>query len=34
MQLNFDFMAKYLPWYIDAAKLTVKVAFSGLFFLC
>lgn len=32
MQLNFDFMAKYLPWYIDAAKLTVKVAFFGIVF--
>ena len=25
-------MAKYLPWYIDAAKLTVKVAFFGIVF--
>ncbi|MGN0173380.1 MAG: amino acid ABC transporter permease [Acutalibacteraceae bacterium] len=32
MQLNFDFMAKYLPWYIDAAKLTVKIAFFGIVF--
>ena len=32
MQLNFDFMAKYLPWYIDAAKLTVEIAFWGIIF--
>lgn len=32
MQLNFDFMAEYLPWYIDAAKLTVKIAFWGILF--
>ena len=30
MQLNFDFMARYLPWYLDAAKLTVKIAFWGI----
>lgn len=32
MQLNFDFMAKYLPLYIDAAKLTVEIAFWGILF--
>lgn len=30
MGLNFDFMAKYLPWYIDAAILTAKIAFFGI----
>lgn len=30
MPLNFDFMTEYLPWYIDAAKLTVKIAFFGI----
>lgn len=30
MQLNFGFMAEYLPWYIDAAKLTVKIALQGI----
>lgn len=30
MQLNTDFMIKYLPWYVDAAKLTVKIAFWGI----
>lgn len=32
MQLNFDFIAEYLPWYIDAAGLTVKIAFWGILF--
>lgn len=32
MQLNFEFMAKYLPWYVDAAVLTVRVAFFGILF--
>ena len=32
MRLNFEFMAKYLPWYIDAAKLTVTIAFWGILF--
>ncbi len=32
MGLNFDFMARYLPWYIDAAILTVKIAFWGIIF--
>ena len=32
MQLNFDFIVKYLPWYIDAAKLTVTIAFWGILF--
>lgn len=30
--LNFDFMAQYLPWYVDAAKLTVAIAFWGILF--
>lgn len=30
MDLNFDFMQKYLPWYVDAAILTVKIAFFGI----
>ena len=30
--LNIDFMAKYLPWYVDAAKLTVTIAFWGILF--
>lgn len=32
MGLDFEFMLKYLPWYIDAAILTVKVAFFGILF--
>lgn len=32
MQLNFAFMAEYLPWYIEAAKLTVRIAFWGILF--
>ena len=28
--LNVEFMAKYLPWYVDAAKLTITVAFWGI----
>ena len=32
MGLNFDFMLKYFPWYIDAAILTVKIAFFGILF--
>lgn len=32
MGLNFDFILKYLPWYIDAAILTVKVSFFGILF--
>lgn len=32
MQLNFNFMAKYMPWYIDAAKLTAEIAFFGIVF--
>ncbi len=32
MQLNFDFMMEYLPWYIDAAVLTVRIAFWGILF--
>lgn len=30
MGLNFDFIVKYLPWYMDAAILTVKIAFFGI----
>ncbi|MDD6189297.1 MAG: amino acid ABC transporter permease [Clostridiales bacterium] len=30
MGLNIDFMIKYLPWYLDAAVLTVKIAFFGI----
>ncbi len=30
--LDFDFMAKYLPWYLDAAKLTIRVAAFGILF--
>ncbi len=30
MQLNFEFMAQYLPWYVEAAKLTVRIAFFGI----
>ncbi|MGN1083399.1 MAG: amino acid ABC transporter permease [Lachnospiraceae bacterium] len=30
--MNFDFIAEYLPWYIDAAGLTVKIAFWGILF--
>ena len=29
---NLEFMAKYLPWYVDAAKLTVTIAFWGILF--
>lgn len=32
MQLNFDFIVEYLPLYIDAAGLTVKIAFFGILF--
>ena len=31
-QLNIDFMMRYLPWYVDAAKLTVVIAFWGILF--
>lgn len=30
MNLNFEFMAEYLPLYVDAAKLTVRVSFWGI----
>lgn len=30
MKLNFEFMAEYLPWYVDAAKLTVRISFWGI----
>ena len=32
MALNYDFMIEYLPWYIEAAKLTVTIAFWGILF--
>lgn len=32
VDLNFDFMVKYLPWYLDAAILTGKIAFWGILF--
>ena len=32
MDLNFDFMVKYLPWYLDAAILTGTIAFWGILF--
>ena len=32
MGLNFDFISRYLPWYVDAAILTVKIAFFGILF--
>ena len=30
--LNIDFMIQYLPWYVEAAKLTVTIAFWGILF--
>jgi len=30
MELNIDFMVKYLPWYVDAAILTVRIALWGI----
>lgn len=30
MRLNFEFMAQYLPWYAEAAKLTVRIASFGI----
>ena len=30
MELNIDFMVKYLPWYVDAAILTVRIALCGI----
>ena len=32
MGLDFEVIQKYLPWYIDAAILTVKVAFFEILF--
>ena len=32
VDLNLDFMVKYLPWYLDAAILTGKIAFFGILF--
>ena len=31
-QWNLDFMAKYLPWYVDGLKLTVTIGFWGILF--
>ncbi|MBR2462870.1 MAG: amino acid ABC transporter permease [Spirochaetaceae bacterium] len=28
--MNIDFMVKYLPWYVDAAILTVRIALWGI----
>ena len=30
MGLNVSFMIEYLPWYVEAAKLTVRIAFWGI----
>ena len=30
MGLNFEFIQKYLPWYVDGAILTVRIAFFGI----
>ena len=30
--LNIDFMVKYAPWYIEAAGLTIRIAFFGIVF--
>lgn len=30
MGLNMDFIDQYLPWYIDAAVLTIRIAFWGI----
>ena len=32
MPLNFDFVIEYLSWYVDAAVLTVTIAFWGILF--
>ena len=32
VDLNLDFMVKYLPWYLDAAILTGEIAFWGILF--
>ena len=32
MHLNVDFMLEYLPWYVEATKLTVTIAFWGILF--
>lgn len=32
MGLNIEFIIKYLPWYVDAAILTVKISFLGILF--
>lgn len=32
MALNFDFVVEYLPWYVDAAVLTVTIALWGILF--
>lgn len=30
MQLNLEFMLKYLPWYVDATWLTIRIAGLGI----
>lgn len=30
MQLNLEFMLKYLPWYLDATLLTIRIAGFGI----
>lgn len=32
MALNYEFIIQYLPWYTDAAVLTVRIAFLGIAF--
>lgn len=32
MHLNMDFIVRYLPWYVDAAILTVHIALWGILF--
>ncbi len=32
MHLNVDFMVRYLPWYVDAAILTVRIALWSILF--
>lgn len=32
MHLNVDFMVRYLPWYVDASILTVRIALWGILF--
>lgn len=30
--LNFDYIMKYLPWYVDAMWVTIRIAFFGIVF--